>query len=124
MHRDFLKLVQRSLNGDEELVQSISTDDHVVDRGSIDGVEKVVERLNEIIEQIKVANDLGSLSADERDLVVAELEAGTKLLGVQKVRLGSVRALISRPLRWLADKTMGAGINQMVREFLTNGLPF
>jgi hypothetical protein len=74
--------------------------------------KQALEKIDELVEAVKQANDLPG-TPEEKEQLVAELSAGRKLLEATKVRVAAVHATLQPALRWILEKAGGAMIGKM-----------
>jgi hypothetical protein len=75
---------------------------------------EAVESLDNAIEVVRSANDLGTASADQRDAVVAELSAVKRLIEASKVRVSQVLNLAAPAFEFIAKTFTQEGIKRAV----------
>jgi hypothetical protein len=75
--------------------------------------DEAVHTLDEAISAVAKANDIGDLTAGERDLVLSQLHEGRKLFDLAEIKVSAIRALVEPKLRWLADKAAGAVVGNL-----------
>jgi hypothetical protein len=84
--------------------------------------QHAIEKIDELVEAVKQANDLPG-TPEEKEQLVAELSAGRKLLEASVVRLGALRATLQPALRWILEKAAGTIVSKLaggVWDFFTS----
>jgi hypothetical protein len=73
---------------------------------------QALEKIDELVEAVKKANDLPG-TPEEKERLVAELSAGRKLLEASRLRLGALRATVQPALRWILEKAAGTIVGKI-----------
>jgi hypothetical protein len=73
---------------------------------------QALEKIDELVEAVKRANDLPA-SPEEKEQLVAELSAGRKLLEASIVRLEALQAVVRPALRWILEKAAGTIVSKI-----------
>jgi hypothetical protein len=76
--------------------------------------DEAAKVLNETIEAIEKANDIGDLTAEERSIVLSQLREGRKLFDFPEIKISAVKATIEPALRWILDKAVGTVVGATV----------
>jgi hypothetical protein len=74
--------------------------------------KEMLVKLDELIEAVEQTNDFPG-DGDDKELVVAELSAGRRLLQAANVRVAAIRETLQPALKWIAEKAAGAAISKM-----------
>jgi hypothetical protein len=78
---------------------------------------EALKRIDALIAAVERANDFPG-DADDKELVVAELSAGRRLLQAANVRVAAVRETLQPALRWILEKSAGAAIGKLAGDLL------
>ena len=73
---------------------------------------QALEKIDELVEAVKQANDLPG-TPEEKEQLVAELSAGRKLLEASTIRLAALRATMQPALRWILEKAAGTIVGKI-----------
>ncbi len=73
---------------------------------------QALEKIDELVEAVKQANDLPG-TPEEKEQLVAELSAGRKLLEASTIRLAALRATVQPALRWILEKAAGTIVGKI-----------
>jgi hypothetical protein len=78
---------------------------------------QVLEKIDELVAAVERTNDFPG-DSDDKELVVAELSAGRRLLQAANVRVAAVREVLQPALRWILEKSAGAAIGKLAGDLL------
>jgi hypothetical protein len=79
--------------------------------------KQVLEKIDELVAAVEKTNDFPGDSED-KELVVAELSAGRRLLQAANVRVAAVRETLQPALKWILEKGAGAAIGKLAGDLL------
>jgi hypothetical protein len=79
--------------------------------------KQVLGKIDELVAAIEKANDFPG-DSDDKELIVAELSAGRRLLQAANVRVAAVRETLQPALKWILEKAAGAMIGKMAGDLL------
>ena len=71
------------------------------------GYTETVDSLSQVLDVVQRSNEIGAEEPDTRERVVAELDAGKRLLKATQVRAQAVWLVVYPALRWIASQTVG-----------------
>jgi len=77
----------------------------------------VIVRSDELVAAVEKSNDFPG-DADDKELIVAELSAGRRLLQAANVRVAAVRETLQPALKWIVEKSAGAMIGKLAGDLL------
>jgi hypothetical protein len=78
---------------------------------------QALDQIDRLVAAVEKANDFPG-DSDDKELVVAELSAGRRLLEAANVRVAAVRETLWPALRWIFEKASGAMIGKMAGDLL------
>ena len=78
----------------------------------------VVASLNDLAGQVRTSNSVQEELGDNGEEVNAELEAAVALTKSDRVSLRALLAILSKALKYLADKFAGSGIGELAKELI------
>lgn len=115
--RDLLKDIVRSHN---EGAVAVPASDRIVrlDHNSASYAE-AVDKLSQVKDWANRSNELAAADPAEKERVIAEVEAGERLLRAVQVRAETVWKVLQPALRWLREKTTEAVYATLVAAALT-----
>jgi hypothetical protein len=79
--------------------------------------KEVLEKIDKLVAAVEKANDFPG-DSDDKELVVAELSAGRRLLQAANVRVAAVRETLRPALKWIIEKSAGAMIGKLAGDLL------
>jgi hypothetical protein len=105
--RELLKDIERN-RATEAVASDVPAADRIValDHNSR-GYTETVDSLGQVLDTVQRSNEIGAEEPDTRERVVAELDAGKRLLKATQVRAQAVWAVVYPALRWIAGQAGG-----------------
>jgi hypothetical protein len=98
--------------------QQIPASDRVVSLGHNSPEQtEALARVDELIQAVEQANEFPG-DADDKELMVAELSAGRRLLQAANVRAAALRETIQPALKWIAEKSAGAALGKLAGDLM------
>lgn len=103
----------------EEWLEEDAVDPIVVtiDRHS-EEFRTLVGKLDELIECVRSSNEFAAKEPNDQQQVIAELEAGKRLVKASRVRLAALRTTLGTPLKYLSTKFGDATISTIAKATL------
>jgi hypothetical protein len=112
-------------NGDEWLASQtlvagdFPASDRVVSRTDNQAeIEEISGGLEKLVKEIKEDNELGAALGDDRELLIAEVNASQTLVRSEQFRLAKLASLLVPALRFLADRFSGAAIGELSKRLI------
>ena len=119
---DVFELYQDSGFGiDIDLLNRINSVDQerIVTIGHNSGlVDSVVSGVESIVHEISKSNEAGEALGDERDVIIDELKAGEQVISAKRFRVGTILALLVKPLKYLADKFASGALGEAATQLI------
>jgi hypothetical protein len=114
---DFKKALASILNGlraaQKVYGEPIPAADRTVSLGHNSPQQKqVLEKIDELIAAVEQTNEFPG-DSDDKDLVVAELSAGRRLLQAANVRIAALRETLQPAIRFIMEKAAGSIIGKI-----------
>lgn len=103
--RDLLKDIQRSGTAHQASPEIPAADRIVTLDHNARPYVQAVNGLDQVMDDLQRSNEIGADDPSTRERIVAELDAGRRLLKASQVRAQAVWAVVYPALRWLADNT-------------------
>jgi hypothetical protein len=76
---------------------------------------EAIEELDNVIEAATNSNELGAIDSAEKERVIAELEAGKRILKSEQVSVLNIRGLLGKTLSWLGEKFAAGIVGQLAQ---------